>query len=112
MTSHEIKRWLLLGRKTDKPRQHIKKQRHYFAGKGLYSQSYGFFSVIMYGRESWTTKNAEWQRIGTFELWCGGRLLRAPWTARRSNQSILKEINPEYPLETEGLKLWPHDIKS
>ena len=71
-----------------------------------------FFSVIMYGRESWTTKNAEWQRIGTFELWCGGRLLRAPWTARRSNQSILKEINPEYPLETEGLKLWPHDIKS
>ena len=61
------------------------------------------FSVVMYGYEMWTTKMAECQKIDAFELWCWRRLLRVPWTARRSNQSILKEINPEYSLE--GLKI-------
>ena len=77
----------------EKPRQHIKKQRHYIADRGPYSQSYGF-PVIMYGCESWTIKKAECWRIDAFELWCWTRLLRVPWTARRSNQSILKEISP------------------
>ena len=63
------------------------------------------FSVVMYGCESWTVKKVEHQRIDTFELWCWRRLLRIPWTARRSNQSILKEINPEYSLEGLMLKL-------
>ena len=63
------------------------------------------FPVVKYGSETWTMKTAECQRIGTFELWCWRRLLRAPWTARRSNQSILKEINPEYSLEELMLKL-------
>ena len=80
--SHEIKRHLLLGRK-DQPRQHIKKQRHYFADKDLVK-----VPVVMYGCESWTLKKAEHWRIGAFELWCWRRLLRVPWTARRSNQSI------------------------
>ena len=63
------------------------------------------FPVVMYGCESWTVKKAEHQRIDTFELWCWRRLLRVPWTARRSNQSILKEISPEYSLEGLMLKL-------
>ena len=63
------------------------------------------FPAVMYGFESWTTKKAECQRIDAFELWCWRRLLRVPWTARRSNQSILKEINPEYSLEGLMLKL-------
>ena len=63
------------------------------------------FPVVMYGRESWTTKKAEHRRIDAFELWCQRRLLRVPWTARRSNQSILKKINPEYSLEELMLKL-------
>ena len=88
----------------DQPRQHIKKQTHYFANKGLSSQSYDFL-VVMYGYESWTTKKAECQRIDAFELWCWRRFLRVPWTARRSNQSILKEISPEYSLEGLMLKL-------
>ena len=88
----------------DQPRQHIKKQRHYFANKGPFSQSYSF-PVIMYGCESWIIKKAECQRIDVFELWCWRRLLRVPWTARRSNQSILKEISPEYSLEGLMLKL-------
>ena len=88
----------------DKPRQHIKKQRHYFADKGLYGQIYGF-PVVMYGYESWTIKKAERQRIDAFKLWCWRRLLRVTWTARRSSQSILKEINPEYSLEGLMLKL-------
>ena len=83
---------------------HIKKQRHHFANKGLYRQSYGF-PVVMYGCESWTVKKAECQRIDDFELWCWRRLLRVPWSARRSNQSILKEISPEYSLEGLMLKL-------
>ena len=88
----------------DKTRQHIKKQRHYFADKDLSSQSYGF-SVVMYGCESWTIKKGEHQRIDAFELLCWRRLLRVPWTARRSNQSILKEISAGCPLEGLMLKL-------
>ena len=88
----------------DQRREHIKKQRHYFADKGQSSQSYGF-SSNQYGCESWTIKKAEHRRIDAFELWCWRRLLRVSWTARRSNQSILKEINPEYSLEGLTLKL-------
>ena len=73
----------------------LKGRGHYFANKGLYSQSYGF-SAVMYGYESWTIKKAECQRIDAFELTCWRRLLRLPWTARRSNQSNLKEISPKY----------------
>ena len=79
----------------DQPRNHIKKQRHFFANKSPSSQSY----VVLYGCESWTIKKAECLRIDAFELWCWRRLLRVPWTAKRSNQSILKEISPEYSLE-------------
>ena len=88
----------------DQPRQHIKKQRHYFTNKGPSSQSYGF-PVVMYGCESWTIKKAERRRIDVFKLWCWRRLLRVPWTARRSNLSVLKEISPEYSLEGQMLKL-------
>ena len=83
----------------DKPRQHIKKQRHAFADKGK------VFPVVMYGCENWTIKKAECQRIDAFELWCWRRHLRVPWTARRSNQSILKEIHSEYSLEGLMMKL-------
>ena len=88
----------------DQPRQHIKKQRHYFANKGPSSQSYGFSSSHVW---MWELDNKEsWrQRIDAFELWCWRRLLRVPWTARISNQSILKEISPEYSLEGLMLKL-------
>ena len=103
--SHEIKKMLAPWKKSyDQPRQHIKKQRHYFANKGPSSQSYGF-PVVMYGYESWTIKKVECQRIDAFELWCWRRLWNVPWTARRSNQSILKEISPEYSLEGLMLKL-------
>ena len=88
----------------DKPRQHTKKQRYSFANKSPSSQSYGFSSSHVWRCESWTIKKAERQRIDAFELWCW-RLLRVPWTARRSNQSILKEISPEYSLERLMLKL-------
>ena len=87
----------------DHNRQHIKKQRHCFANKGPSSQSYGFSSS--HRCESRTVKKAERQRIDAFKLWCWRRLLRVPWTARRSNQSILKEISPEYSLERLMLKL-------
>ena len=76
--------------------QYIKNQRHYFPDKGLSSQSYVFYPVVMYRYKSWAIKKSEHQRIDAFELWCWRRLLRVPWTARISNQSILKEINPEY----------------
>ena len=88
-----------------KPIQYIKKQRHYFANKGPSSQGYGFFPVVMYGCKSWTIKKAERRRIDAFELWCWRRRLIVPWTARRSNQSILKEISPGYSLEGLMLKL-------
>jgi len=87
----------------DKPRECIKKQRRHFANKGPYNQSYGFSSNL--GREIWTTEKAECWRTDAFKLWCWRRLLRVPWTVRRSNQSILKEINPEYSLEGLMLKL-------
>ena len=90
----------------DKPRQHIKKQRHYFATM-VYLVRAMVFPVLMNECESWTIKKAEHQRIA-FELWCWRRLLRVPWTARGSNQSILKEISPEYSLEGLRLKLKLH----
>ena len=89
----------------DQPRQHIEKRRHYLANKGPSSQSYMVFPVVMYGCESWTIKKAEHRRIDAFELWCWRRLLRILWTAGRSNQSILKEISPEYSLEGLMLKM-------
>ena len=88
----------------DQPRQNIKKQRHYFVNKGPSSQGYCFSSSPV-GCESRTIKKAECRRIDAFELWCWRRLLRVPWTARRSNQSILKEISPEGSLEGLMLKL-------
>ena len=89
----------------EQPRQHIKKQRHFFANKGLSSQSCMVSPVVMYGCESWTIMKAEHQRTYAFELWCWRRLLRVPWIARRYNHSILKEISPEYSLEALMLKL-------
>ena len=88
----------------DRSRQHIQKQRHYFANKVHLVKAMGF-PVVMYGCESWTVKRPEHQRIDAFELWCWRRLLRVPWTARRSNQSILKEISPGCSLECLKLKL-------
>ena len=88
----------------DKPRQHIKKQRHYFANK-VHIVKTLVFPVVMYGGDSWTIKKAEHQRIDAFELRCRKRLLRVPWTVRRSKQSILREIGPEYSLEGLMLKL-------
>ena len=85
----------------DQLRQHIKKQRHYSADKGPSSQSYGFSSSDVW---MWKKKAEHW-RIDAFELWCWRRLLRVPWTARRANQSFLKEINPKYSLEGLMLKL-------
>ena len=90
----------------DQPRKHIKKQRLYFTNKGLSSQNYGF-PVVIHGCESWIIKKAEHQIIDAFEL-CWIRLLRVPWTVRRSNQSILKESSPEYSLEGLMLKLKLH----
>ena len=88
----------------DQPRQRIKKQRHCFADKIRLVKAM-VFPVVRYGCESWTTKKAECQRIDAFELWCWRKPLRMPWTARRSNHSILKEISPEYSLEGLILKL-------
>ena len=91
---HEIKRNLLLVRKAVTNLESILKSRHFFANKGKSSQAM-IFPVVMYRYQSWTIKKAECRRIDAFELWCWRRLLRVPWTARRSNQSILKEISPE-----------------
>ena len=88
----------------DPPRQHIQKQRRILPKKVCLVKPI-IFPVVMYGYESWTIKKAEFWRIDAFELWCWRRLLRLPWTARRSNQSILKEINPEYSLKGQMLKL-------
>ena len=115
--SYEIKRCLLLGRKamTIYTRQLIQKQKHYFANKGPSGQGYGFSSGL-YGCESWTIKKAEHRRIDAFKLWCWRRLLKVPWTARRSNQSILKEISPVFNGRTDAEAgtpvLWPPDAKS
>ena len=98
----------------DQPRQHIQKQRHYFANKVCLVKAM-VFPVVMYGCESWTVKKAERQRIDGFELWCWRRLLRVPWTARRSNQSILKEIWDFFgknDAKAETLVLWPPHAKS
>ena len=103
--SHEIKIRLLLGRKAmTEPRQHIKKQRYYFASK-VHLVKAMVFPIVMYGCKSWTIKKAECRRIDIFELWCWKGLLRVPWTARISNQSLLKEISPEYSLDGLMLKL-------
>ena len=88
----------------DQPRQHIKKQRHHFADK-VHLVKAMVFPVVMYGCESWTIKKAERWRINTFELWYWRRLLRIPWTARRSSHSILNEVSPGYSLERLMLKL-------
>ena len=103
--SHEIKRCLLLGRKIMTNLESILKGRDITLPIKVHLVKAMVFPVVMYGCESWTIKRAESQRAYAFELWCWRRLLRVPWTARRSNQSILKEISPEYSLE--GLMLKP-----
>ena len=101
--SHEIKRHLLLGRQVMTNLDSLLKSRDITLPTKVSLVKAMVFPVVMYGCESWTIKKAERRRIGSFELWCWRRLLRVPWTARRSNQSILKEISPEYLLE--GLML-------
>ena len=103
--SHEIKRRLLLGRKVMTNLDSILKSRDITLPTKVRLVKAMVFPVVMYGRESWTVTKAERQRIDAFELWCWRRLLRVPWTARRSNQSILKEFNFEYSLEGLMLKL-------
>ena len=103
--SHEIKRCLLLGRKVMTNLDSILKSRDITLPTKVRLVKAMFFPVIMYGCECWTVKKAEHQRIDAFDLWCWRRLLRVPWTARRSNQSILKEISPGCSLEGMMLKL-------
>ena len=103
--SHEIKRCLLLGRNYMTNLDSILKSRDIAFSTKVHLVKAIVFPAVMYGCESWTVKKAECQRIEAFELWCWRRLLRVPWTARRSNQSILKEISPEYSLEGLMLKL-------
>ena len=103
--SHEIKRRLLLGRKVMTNLDSIFKSRDITLPTKVHLVKAMVFPVVTYGCESWTIKKAECRRIDAFELWCWRRLLRVPWTARRSNQSILKEISPEYSLEGLMLKL-------
>ena len=103
--SHEIKRRLLLGRKVMTNLDSMFKSRDITLPTKVRLVKAMVFPVVMYGCESWTVKKAEWQRIDAFELWCWRRLLRIPWTARRSNQSILKETSPDYLLEGLMLKL-------
>ena len=103
--SHEIKRCLLLGRNVMTNLDSILKSRDITLPTKVHLVKAMVFPVVMYGCESWTVKKAEHQRIDPFELWCWRRLLRVPWTARRSNQSILKEIGPGCSLEELTLKL-------
>ena len=103
--SHEIKRRLLLGRKVMTNLDSIFKSRDITLPTKVRLVKAMVFPVVMYGCESWTVKKTECQRIDAFEVWCWRSLLRVPWTARRSNQSILKEISPEYSLEGLMLKL-------
>ena len=114
--SHEIKRCLLLGRKGMTNLDSILKSRDITLPTKFHLFKAMVFPVVMYGCENWTTKKAEHQRIGAFELWYWRRLLRVLWTTRGSNQSILKEISPEYSLEGLMLKLepvfWPPDAKN
>ena len=103
--SNDIKRCLFLGRKAMINLDSVlKKQRHYFLYKGLYSQAIAC-PAVMYGYETWTIKKVEPQRIDAYKLWYWKRLLKFPWTARRSSQSILKEVNLEYSLEQLMLRL-------
>ena len=103
--SHEIKRHLLLGRKVVTKLDSILKSRDITLPTKVHLVKATLFPVVIYGCKSWTIKKVEYQRIDAFELWCWRRLLRVPWTARRSNQSILKEKSPEYSLEGLMLKL-------
>ena len=103
--SHEVKRRLLLGRKVRTNLDSILKSRDIALSTKVCLVKAMVFPVVMYGCESWTVKKEERRRIDAFELWCWRRFLRVPWTTRRSNQSILKEISPEYSLE--GLMLKP-----
>ena len=103
--SHEIKRRLLLGRKVMTNLDSIFKSRDITLPTNVHLVKAMVFPVVMYGCESWTIKKAEGRRIDAFELWCWRRLLRVPWTVRRSNQSILKETNPRCSLEGLMLKL-------
>ena len=103
--SHEIKRCLLLGGKVMTNIDNMLKSRDIILPTKVHLVKAMVFPVVMYGCESWTVKTAECRKIDAFELWCWRRLLRVPWTSRRSNQSILKEINPEYSLEGLMLKL-------
>ena len=103
--SHEIKRRLLLGRKVMTNLDSIFKSRDITMSTNVCLVKAMVFPVVMYGCESWTIKEAECQRIDAFEVWCWRRLLGVPWTARISNQSILKKISPEYSLEVLMLKL-------
>ena len=105
--SHEIKRCLLLGRKAMTNLDSILKSRDITLSTKVHLVKAMVFPVVMYGCESWTTKKAKCQRIDAFELWCWRRLLRVPWTARRCNQFILKEISPRCSLEGLMLKLRP-----
>ena len=102
--SHEIRRQLLLGRKAMTNLDSVLKSRDITLLTKICIVKAMVFSVVTYSFDSWTVKKAEGQRINTFELWCWRRILRVPWTVRRSNQSILKEINPEYSLEGLILK--------
>ena len=115
--SHEIKRHLLLGRKAMTNLDSILKSRDITLLTKVHLVKAMVFPIVMYRCESWTIKKAEHWRIDAFDLWCWRRLLRVPWTARRSNQSILKEISPECSLEGLMLKLklpilWPCDVKN
>ena len=103
--SHEIKRHLLLGRKVMTNLDSIFKSRDITLPTNAHLVKAMVFPVVMYGCESWTVKKAKHRGIDAFELWCWRRLLKVPWTARRSNQSILKEISPGIPLEEMMLKL-------
>ena len=115
--NHEIKRCLLLGRKVMTNLDSVLKSRDITLPTKVCLVKAMVFPVAMYGCEIWTIKKAECRRIDAFELWCWRGLLRVPWTARRSNQSILKEISPEYSLKGLMLKLktpilWPPDMKN
>ena len=114
--SHEIKRGLLLGRKLMTNVDSILKSREITLPAKVRLVKAMVFPVVMYGCESWTVKKAKCRRIDAFELWCWRRLLRVPWTARRSNQSILKEISPGFfgrnDAKAETPVLWPPDAKS
>ena len=115
--SHEIQRHLLFGRQAMTNLDNVLKSRNITLLTKVHIVKAMVFLVVIYRCESWTIKKAERQRIDAFELWCWRRLLRVPWTARRSNQSIVKEISPEYSLErtdaeAEAPILWPPDAKS